>query len=52
VEFLWRSCGELVINEGPGRQTAGERTMACNLGLALDDMAVASRRPYTSDRKL
>jgi ornithine cyclodeaminase/alanine dehydrogenase len=33
--------GELVIGQKPGRQTARERTMACNLGLALDDMAVA-----------
>ena len=33
--------GELVAGKKPGRQTAGERTMACNLGLALDDMAVA-----------
>jgi ornithine cyclodeaminase/alanine dehydrogenase-like protein (mu-crystallin family) len=33
--------GELAIGEKPGRQNARERTMACNLGLALDDMAVA-----------
>ena len=33
--------GELVTGKKPGRQTAEERTMACNLGLALDDMAVA-----------
>jgi len=33
--------GELVAGQKPGRQTAVERTMACNLGLALDDMAVA-----------
>lgn len=33
--------GELVTGQKPGRQTASERTMACNLGLALDDMAVA-----------
>jgi ornithine cyclodeaminase/alanine dehydrogenase-like protein (mu-crystallin family) len=25
----------------PGRESQGERTMAINLGLALDDMAVA-----------
>jgi ornithine cyclodeaminase/alanine dehydrogenase-like protein (mu-crystallin family) len=33
--------GELVTGEKPGRQTPQERTIACNLGLALDDMAVA-----------
>jgi len=32
---------DLVVGRKPGRQTKGERTMACNLGLALDDMAVA-----------
>ena len=33
--------GELVAEKKPGRETPEERTMACNLGLALDDMAVA-----------
>jgi ornithine cyclodeaminase/alanine dehydrogenase-like protein (mu-crystallin family) len=33
--------GELVSGRKPGRQTPEERTIACNLGLALDDMAVA-----------
>jgi ornithine cyclodeaminase/alanine dehydrogenase-like protein (mu-crystallin family) len=33
--------GELVTGKKPGRQTDSERTMAANLGLALDDMAVA-----------
>ena len=33
--------GELVTGRKPGRQAARERTMTCNLGLALDDMAVA-----------
>ncbi len=33
--------GEPVTGKKPGRQAAGERTMACNLGLAMDDMAVA-----------
>jgi ornithine cyclodeaminase/alanine dehydrogenase-like protein (mu-crystallin family) len=32
---------ELVSEKKPGRETAGERTIACNLGLALDDMATA-----------
>jgi ornithine cyclodeaminase/alanine dehydrogenase len=33
--------GELVTGRKAGRQTSKERTMACNLGLALDDMATA-----------
>jgi ornithine cyclodeaminase/alanine dehydrogenase len=33
--------GEIVGGVKPGREHAGERTMAMNLGLALDDMAVA-----------
>ncbi len=33
--------GEIVAGLKPGRQSDGERTMAMNLGLALDDMAVA-----------
>jgi ornithine cyclodeaminase/alanine dehydrogenase len=33
--------GELVTGRKPGRESPGERTMAMNLGLALDDMAVA-----------
>lgn len=33
--------GELVTGARPGRETSEERTMACNLGLAIDDMAVA-----------
>ena len=33
--------GELVTGNKPGRENAQERTIACNLGLALDDMAVA-----------
>lgn len=33
--------GELVTGRKPGRESAEERTMACNLGLALDDIAVA-----------
>lgn len=33
--------GELVAGLKPGRESAEERTIACNLGLALDDMAVA-----------
>jgi ornithine cyclodeaminase/alanine dehydrogenase-like protein (mu-crystallin family) len=33
--------GELVAGIKPGRQDEKERTLAINLGLALDDMAVA-----------
>jgi ornithine cyclodeaminase/alanine dehydrogenase-like protein (mu-crystallin family) len=33
--------GELVVGARPGRESPLERTIACNLGLALDDMAVA-----------
>ena len=33
--------GELVTGKKAGRQSADERTMAANLGLAIDDMAVA-----------
>ena len=33
--------GELVTGRKPGRETPEERTMTANLGLAIDDMAVA-----------
>ena len=33
--------GELVCGHKPGRHTAREKTMAANLGLAIEDMAVA-----------
>lgn len=33
--------GELVAGKKPGRETPEERTITANLGLALDDMAVA-----------
>jgi len=33
--------GELVVGKKPSRETPDERTMTCNLGLAIDDMAVA-----------
>jgi len=33
--------GELLTGRKPGRQSPAERTFACNLGLALDDIAVA-----------
>lgn len=41
VPPLHADLGELVAGLKPGRQSAKERTIACNLGLALDDMAVA-----------
>lgn len=34
--------GELVCGKHPGRRSVEERTMACNLGIAAEDMAVAS----------
>ncbi len=33
--------GEIVAGSKPGRQSASERSLAINLGLAMDDMAVA-----------
>lgn len=33
--------GELVTGRKPGRENPAERTFACNLGLALDDIATA-----------
>ena len=33
--------GEIVVGKKPGRERVDERTMAMNLGLALDDLAVA-----------
>ncbi len=41
VPRIYADLGELVAGKKPGRQNPTERTMACNLGLALDDMAVA-----------
>lgn len=38
---IYAALGELVAGHKPGRQDAKERTIACNLGLALDDMATA-----------
>jgi ornithine cyclodeaminase/alanine dehydrogenase len=38
---IYASLGELVAGIKPGRESPSERTMACNLGLALDDMATA-----------
>jgi ornithine cyclodeaminase/alanine dehydrogenase len=41
IPSIHADLGELVAGQKPGRQTVTERTIACNLGLALDDMAVA-----------
>ena len=38
---VYASLGQLVTGEKRGRESAAERTIACNLGLALDDMATA-----------
>ena len=38
---VYADLGELVTGKKPGRQSPKERTIACNLGLALDDIAVA-----------
>lgn len=38
---IYADLGELVTGRKPGRESPKERTIACNLGLALDDMAVA-----------
>jgi ornithine cyclodeaminase/alanine dehydrogenase-like protein (mu-crystallin family) len=41
VPPIYADLGELVTGKKVGRQNPSERTMACNLGLAMDDMAVA-----------
>jgi len=38
---VYSDLGDLVTGRKPGRENAAERTIACNLGLAIDDMAVA-----------
>jgi ornithine cyclodeaminase/alanine dehydrogenase len=38
---IYADLGDLVTGRKPGRQKKEERTIACNLGLALDDMATA-----------
>jgi ornithine cyclodeaminase/alanine dehydrogenase len=38
---LHADLGELVVGQKSGRETPSERTMTANLGLAIDDMAVA-----------
>lgn len=41
VPPVYADLGDLVTNKKIGRETSVERTMAVNLGLAIDDMAVA-----------
>jgi ornithine cyclodeaminase/alanine dehydrogenase-like protein (mu-crystallin family) len=41
IPALYADLSELVTGRKPGRQNSKERTMACNLGLALEDIAVA-----------
>jgi ornithine cyclodeaminase/alanine dehydrogenase-like protein (mu-crystallin family) len=41
IPSIHADLGELVTGRKPGRQKREERTMACNLGLALDDIATA-----------
>jgi ornithine cyclodeaminase/alanine dehydrogenase-like protein (mu-crystallin family) len=38
---IYAELGDLVTGRKPGRETRRERTIVCNLGLALDDMATA-----------
>lgn len=38
---VYADLAELVTDRKPGRQNSKERTIACNLGLALEDIAVA-----------
>ena len=41
IPEVYADLGELVTGKKPGRSSRTERTMACNLGLAMDDMALA-----------
>ncbi len=41
IPEVYADLGELVSREKPGRESAEERTMTANLGLAMDDVAVA-----------
>jgi ornithine cyclodeaminase/alanine dehydrogenase-like protein (mu-crystallin family) len=38
---LYATLGEIVAGRKPGRTDAGERTMACNIGAAIGDVATA-----------
>lgn len=41
IPAIHADLGELVTGRKPGRQSSRERTIACNLGLALDDIVTA-----------
>lgn len=41
VPQVYAELADLVAGRKPGRESKDERTIACNLGLALDDIAVA-----------
>ncbi|NHI87997.1 MAG: ornithine cyclodeaminase family protein [Candidatus Thorarchaeota archaeon] len=41
IPEIYADIGELVTGSKPGRESAEERTITCNLGLAMDDMAIA-----------
>ena len=41
IPHIHADLGELAVGTKPGRETDEEITMAANLGLAIDDMAVA-----------
>ena len=41
IPAVYADLGQLVTGQKPGRETETERTMTANLGLAMDDMAVA-----------
>lgn len=41
IPSIYATLGELVSGRKPGRENIHERTMACNLGLALEDVATA-----------
>ena len=41
VPPVYADLADLVMGRKPGRESATERTIACNLGLALEDMATA-----------
>ncbi len=41
IPVIYADLGELVAGQKLGRETPEERTITCNLGLAMDDMAVA-----------
>jgi len=51
IPAIHADLGELALGEKPGRETPEERTMTANLGLAIDDMAVAPLIVNTAKEK-